>query len=146
MCGWFGYYYKMWIVKYFMMGCYGYGGYGFGCGMGGFGGFGGYGEGDDDGGSLWCGCWFSLVDLQFVLLVLFKGMFCYGYELIKVVEEYLFGFYMLSLGMVYLVLLYLEDYGFVFVIVEGNKKCYGIMFEGEIWLVECQYSVDVIFV
>lgn len=76
------------------------------------------------GGRCGCGekmqCLFEYGDLWVVLLVLFDKKFSYGYELIKVIEEVFLGLYVFSSGVIYLILILLEEQDFVILVVIGN--------------------------
>src|SRR5690242_15012317 len=66
----------------------------------------------------------SASDLQIILLALLASRPAHGYELIKSLEDHSHGLYVPSPGMIYPALTYLEEIGFAFVEMEGNKKRY----------------------
>jgi DNA-binding PadR family transcriptional regulator len=99
----------------------------------GFGHFGkGFMEGGDMGGrSFGMGRKLASVDLQLLILGLLAEKPCYGYEIIKTLEERSKGFYIPSPGMVYPALTYLEEIGRATVEADGARKLYRITASGQ---------------
>jgi DNA-binding PadR family transcriptional regulator len=99
----------------------------------GFGHFGkGFMEGGDMGGRAFgMGRKLASVDLQLLILGLLAEKPCYGYEIIKALEERSKGFYIPSPGMVYPALTYLEEIGHATVEADGARKLYRITALGQ---------------
>jgi DNA-binding PadR family transcriptional regulator len=99
----------------------------------GFGHFGkGFMEGGDMGGRAFgMGRKLASVDLQLLILGLLAEKPCYGYEIIKALEERSKGFYIPSPGMVYPALTYLEEIGHATVEADGARKLYRITASGQ---------------
>ena len=99
----------------------------------GFGHFGkGFMEGGDMGGRAFgMGRKLASVDLQLLILGLLAEKPCYGYEIIKALEERSKGFYIPSPGMVYPALTYLEEIGHATVEADGARKLYRITTSGQ---------------
>jgi DNA-binding PadR family transcriptional regulator len=70
-------------------------------------------------------------DLQLLILGLLAEKPCYGYEIIKALEERSKGFYIPSPGMVYPALTYLEEIGHATVEADGARKLYRITASGQ---------------
>ena len=79
---------------------------------------------------------FQKGDLKYVILDLLKEKPCYGYEIIRALEERSFGFYTPSAGAVYPTLQMLEEMGYASAIEQDGKKVYTITDEGRQFLVE----------
>lgn len=73
-------------------------------------------------------------DLQLLVLGLLAEKPCYGYEIIKALEERSKGFYIPSPGMVYPALTYLEEIGYATVEADGSRKLYRITASGQEYL------------
>ena len=71
------------------------------------------------------------VDLQLLILGLLAEKPCYGYQIIKALEERSKGFYIPSPGMVYPALTYLEEIGHATVEADGARKLYRITAAGQ---------------
>src|SRR5271155_5958842 len=112
----------------------------------GFGHFGkGFMEGGEIGGRAFgMGRKLASVDLQLLILGLLAEKPCYGYEIIKTLEERSKGFYIPSPGMVYPALTYLEEVGHAMVESEGTKKLYRITDAGAARLKEDAVMVEAI--
>jgi DNA-binding PadR family transcriptional regulator len=101
----------------------------------GFGGFGGDRERLFDAG-----------ELRLVILALVAEKPCYGYEIIKAIEERLSGGYAPSPGVVYPTLTLLEEEGYATVsTAEGSKKLYTVTEMGTEYLKSHQATVKAIF-
>jgi DNA-binding PadR family transcriptional regulator len=98
-----------------------------------FGHFGkGFMEGGDSGGRTFgMGRKLASADLQLLILGLLAEKPCYGYEIIKALEERSKGFYIPSPGMVYPALTYLEEIGCATVEADGSRKLYRITASGQ---------------
>jgi DNA-binding PadR family transcriptional regulator len=70
-------------------------------------------------------------DLQLLILGLLAEKPCYGYEIIKALEERSKGFYIPSPGMVYPALTYLEEIGYATVEADGTRKLHRITPSGQ---------------
>ena len=79
---------------------------------------------------------FQKGDLKYVILDLLKEKPCYGYEIIRALEERSFGFYTPSAGAVYPTLQMLEEMGYASAAEQEGKKVYTITEEGRQFLVE----------
>ena len=99
-------------------------------------GFGHFGKGFMEGGD-WGGRAFGMgrklasADLQLLVLGLLAEKPCYGYEIIKALEERSKGFYIPSPGMVYPALTYLEEIGYATVEADGSRKLHRITASGQ---------------
>src|SRR5271155_5979418 len=113
----------------------------------GFGHFGkGFMEGGDMGGrSFGMGRKLASVDLQLLILGLLAEKPCYGYEIIKTLEERSKGFYIPSPGMVYPALTYLEEIGHATVEADGARKLYHITETGKEHLDVNRGTADALF-
>jgi DNA-binding PadR family transcriptional regulator len=98
-----------------------------------FGHFGkGFMEGGDLGGRAFgMGRKLASADLQLLILGLLAEKPCYGYEIIKALEERSKGFYIPSPGMVYPALTYLEEIGYATVEADGTRKLHRITPSGQ---------------
>jgi DNA-binding PadR family transcriptional regulator len=85
---------------------------------------------------------FQKGDLKYVILDLLKEKPCYGYEIIRALEERSFGFYTPSAGAVYPTLQMLEEMGYASAVEQDGKKVYTITDEGRQFLVERKDSAD----
>ena len=99
-------------------------------------GFGHFGKGFMEGGHMGgrafgMGRKLASVDLQLLILGLLAEKPCYGYEIIKALEERSKGFYIPSPGMVYPALTYLEEIGHATVEADGARKLYRITTSGQ---------------
>lgn len=102
-------------------------------------GFGGFGGGDRE-------RLFDSGELRLVILQLVAEKPCYGYEIIKAIEERLSGGYAPSPGVVYPTLTLLEEEGYATVSTsEGSKKLYTITDLGTEYLKTNQATVKAIF-
>ena len=81
-------------------------------------------------------------DFKYLILDLLKGKPCYGYELIRELEERFHGFYSPSPGVVYPTLQYLEDMGYVTSKEQDGKKVYTITKEGMRFLEDQSQAVN----
>jgi DNA-binding PadR family transcriptional regulator len=88
---------------------------------------------------------FESGEMKFVILRLLKEHPRHGYDIIKALEEKMWGCYTPSAGTVYPTLQLLEDQGYVRVVETGGKKVYHITSEGERFLAEHQDVLDDIF-
>jgi len=79
---------------------------------------------------------FQKGDFKFLILDLLKDKPCYGYEIIRLLEERFHGFYAPSPGVVYPTLQMMEDIGHVTSSQESGKKIYTITEEGRSFLKE----------
>jgi len=79
---------------------------------------------------------FQKGDFKFLILDLLKDKPCYGYEIMRLLEERFHGFYAPSPGVVYPTLQMLEDIGYVTASAESGKKVYSITEEGRNFLKE----------
>lgn len=99
-------------------------------------GFGHFGKGFMDGGNMGgrafgMGRKLASGDLQLLILGLLAEKPCYGYEIIKALEDRSKGFYVPSPGMVYPALTYLEEIGHATVEAEGARKLHRITASGQ---------------
>jgi len=85
---------------------------------------------------------FQKGDLKYVILDLLKEKPCYGYEIIRALEERSFGFYTPSAGAVYPTLQMLEEMGYASATEQDGKKVYTITDEGRQFLVERKDSAE----
>jgi len=69
-------------------------------------------------------------EFKYLILDLLKDKPCYGYEVIRELEEQFHGFYSPSPGVVYPTLQYLEDIGYLTSREQDGKKVYTITNEG----------------
>src|SRR6202789_628948 len=113
----------------------------------GFGHFGkGFMEGGDLGGRAFgMGRKLATADLQLLVLGLLAEKPCYGYEIIKALEERSKGFYIPSPGMVYPALTYLEEIGYATVETEGTRKLYQLTDLGRAYLEEHREETEALF-
>jgi DNA-binding PadR family transcriptional regulator len=89
---------------------------------------------------------FDSGELRLVILALVAEKPCYGYEIIKAIEERLSGGYAPSPGVVYPTLTLLEEEGYATVsTVEGTKKLYTVTEQGIEYLKINQATVSAIF-
>lgn len=88
---------------------------------------------------------FESGELKLVILRLLKEKPRHGYEVIKALEERMWGCYTPSPGAVYPTLQLLEDQGYVRVVETEGKKVYHITPEGERFLEEHKDTLDDIF-
>lgn len=79
---------------------------------------------------------FQKGDLKYVILDLIKDKPCYGYEIMRSLEERSHGLYTPSAGSVYPTLQMLEEIGYVTAIKGDGKKVYTITDEGLRFLAE----------
>jgi DNA-binding PadR family transcriptional regulator len=75
-------------------------------------------------------------DFKYIILGILKDKPCYGYELIKELEERFHGFYAPSPGIVYPTLQMFEEIGYVTAAQMDGKKVYTITEEGKKFLSE----------
>lgn len=85
---------------------------------------------------------FQKGDLKYVILGLIKDKPCYGYEIIRALEERSHGFYTPSPGTVYPTLQMLEEMGYASAIERDGKKVYTITEEGLQFLAERKDLAD----
>ena len=88
---------------------------------------------------------FESGDMKFVILRLLKEQPRHGYEIIKAIEEKMWGCYTPSAGTIYPTLQLLEDQGYVRAVETGGKRVYHITREGERFLAEHHDVLDDIF-
>jgi DNA-binding PadR family transcriptional regulator len=88
---------------------------------------------------------FESGDMKFIILRLLKEKPRHGYEIIKALEEKMWGCYTPSAGVVYPTLQLLEDQGFVRAVETDGKKVYHITPDGERFLDEHRDTIDGIF-
>jgi len=88
---------------------------------------------------------FEAGDMKLVILRLLKEKPRHGYEIIKALEERMWGCYSPSPGAVYPTLQLLEDQGFVRGVETDGRKVYHITPEGERFLEENRGTLDDIF-
>jgi DNA-binding PadR family transcriptional regulator len=88
---------------------------------------------------------FESGEMKFVILRLLKERPRHGYDIIKALEEKMWGCYTPSAGSVYPTLQLLEDQGYVRVVEADGKKVYHITPDGERFLAEHQDVLDDIF-
>ena len=88
---------------------------------------------------------FESGDLKFVILRLLKEQPRHGYDIMKALEERLWGCYTPSAGAVYPTLQLLEDQDLVRVVETDGKKVYHITPQGERFLDDHRHTVDDIF-
>ena len=81
-------------------------------------------------------------DLKYVILDLIKTKSRYGYEIIRVLEERSHGFYTPSPGVIYPILQYIDELGYVSVKERDGKKVYTITDEGRKFLKERKDVAD----
>src|SRR5262245_50424915 len=84
-------------------------------------------------------------EMNFVILRLLQEKPRHGYEIIKALEEKMWGCYTPSAGAVYPTLQLLEDQGYVRVVETDGKKVYHVTPDGERFLAEHQDVLDDIF-
>ena len=73
----------------------------------------------------------SAADLQLILLALLANRPAHGYELIKALDDHSHGLYFPSPGAIYPALTYLEEIGYAWAEMEGNKKRYSLTETGQ---------------
>ncbi len=123
----------------------GYGGGG--CGPGGFGrgvgscGPGDFGRGFREGRARL----FDAGDVKLVTLKLLAEQPCYGYQLIKIMEQRLSGGYTPSAGVIYPTLTMLEEEGLAVVSNENNRKVYSVTPEGIEYLEANKERIEELF-
>jgi DNA-binding PadR family transcriptional regulator len=88
---------------------------------------------------------FEAGEMKFVILRLLQEKPRHGYEIIKALEEKMWGCYTPSAGAVYPTLQLLEDQGYVRVVETEGKKVYHVTRDGERFLAEHQSTLDDIF-
>ena len=88
---------------------------------------------------------FESGEMKFVILRLLQEKPRHGYEIIKALEEKMWGCYTPSAGAVYPTLQLLEDQGYLRVVETEGKKIYHVTREGERFLDEHQETLDDIF-
>ena len=81
-------------------------------------------------------------DLKHVILDLIQDKPCYGYEVIRAIEERSHGLYTPSPGVIYPTLQMLEEMGYASVTEQEEKKVYAITEEGRQFLAERQDLAD----
>jgi DNA-binding PadR family transcriptional regulator len=85
---------------------------------------------------------FESGEMKFIILSLLKEKPRHGYEIIRALEERMWGCYTPSAGAVYPTLQMLEDQGYVRIVEEDGKKVYHITPEGERFLNDNQDVLD----
>ena len=80
--------------------------------------------------------------LKYVILDMIKDKPCYGYEIIRALEERSHGFYTPSPGVVYPTLQMLEEMGYVAAARQDGMKVYTITAEGRRFLAERKDRAD----
>ena len=88
---------------------------------------------------------FESGDMKLVILRLLKEKPRHGYEVIKALEERMWGCYSPSPGAVYPTLQLLEDQGYVRAVETDGRKVYHITADGERFLEEHRGTLDEIF-
>jgi DNA-binding PadR family transcriptional regulator len=88
---------------------------------------------------------FESGEIKFVILRLLKEQPRHGYDIIKALEEKMWGCYTPSAGTIYPTLQLLEDQGYVKSVITDGKKVYHITPEGERFLAEHRDVLDDIF-
>jgi DNA-binding PadR family transcriptional regulator len=88
---------------------------------------------------------FESGELKFIILRLLREKPRHGYDVIKALEERMWGCYTPSAGAVYPTLQMLEDQGYVRAAETDGKKVYHITPEGERFLDENRHTLDDIF-
>ena len=88
---------------------------------------------------------FESGDMKFVILRLLKERPRHGYEIIKAIEEKMWGCYTPSAGTIYPTLQLLEDQGFVRPVETDGKRVYHITDTGERFLADNNDLLDDIF-
>jgi DNA-binding PadR family transcriptional regulator len=88
---------------------------------------------------------FESGDMKFVILRLLKERPRHGYEIIKALEEKMWGCYTPSAGTIYPTLQLLEDQGYVRAVETEGKRVYHITPEGERFLTEHHDVLEDIF-
>jgi DNA-binding PadR family transcriptional regulator len=88
---------------------------------------------------------FESGDMKYVILRLLKERPRHGYEIIKALEEKMWGLYTPSAGTIYPTLQLLEDQGYVRGVETDGKRVYHITAAGERFLEEHQDVVEDIF-
>jgi DNA-binding PadR family transcriptional regulator len=85
---------------------------------------------------------FESGEVKFVILRLLKEKPRHGYEIIKALEEKMFGCYTPSAGTVYPTLQLLEDEGYIRAVETEGKKVYHVTPEGERYLEQHRDVLD----
>ena len=85
---------------------------------------------------------FQRGDFKYILLQHLKDKPCYGYEIIRALEERFHSFYSPSPGSVYPTLQMLEEMGYVSSAEKEGKKVYNITIEGSAFLDEQKESAE----
>ena len=80
--------------------------------------------------------------LKYVILDMIQDKPCYGYEIIRALEERSHGFYTPSPGVVYPTVRMLQETGYVAAVRQDGKKIYTITEEGRRFLAERQDRAD----
>ncbi len=80
--------------------------------------------------------------LKYVILDMIRDKPCYGYEIIRALEERSHGFYTPSPGVVYPTVRMLEEMGYVAAARQDGKKVYTITGEGRRFLAERKDRAD----
>ena len=88
---------------------------------------------------------FESGEMKFVILRLLKEQPRHGYEIIKALEEKMFGCYTPSAGTIYPTLQLLEDQGYVRAVETDGKRVYHITPEGQRFLAEHHDVLEDIF-
>src|SRR5262245_36610760 len=88
---------------------------------------------------------FESGDMKFVILRLLKEQPRHGYEIIKALEEKMWGCYTPSAGTIYPTLQLLEDQGYVRGVETDGKRVYHITPDGERFLADHRDTLDDIF-
>jgi len=88
---------------------------------------------------------FESGDMKYVILRLLKEQPRHGYEIIKALEEKMWGCYTPSAGTIYPTLQLLEDQGYVRAVETDGKRVYHITAAGERFLAENRDVLDEIF-
>ena len=88
---------------------------------------------------------FESGEVKFVILRLLKEQPRHGYDIIKALEEKMWGCYTPSAGTIYPTLQLLEDQGYVRSVTADGKKVYHITPEGERFLAEHRDVLEDIF-
>jgi DNA-binding PadR family transcriptional regulator len=88
---------------------------------------------------------FESGDMKFVILRLLKERPRHGYDIIKALEEKMWGCYSPSAGTIYPTLQLLEDQGYVRGVETDGRRVYHITPEGERFLEEHRHLIEEIF-
>jgi len=87
---------------------------------------------------------FQKGNFKYLILDLLAEKSCYGYEIIRALEERFHGFYIPSPGIVYPTLQMLEEMGYVTSSQQENKRVYTITPEGRRYLAEGKHIIDAV--